>query len=234
MTQHGWPELMEGFPWFRGKGRFPLPAYSEFMPPPRPGCNLYTGETDRGVFRTDDPFGWRVDELEEECHLRPGLENAGRQIIENMIRFGSGLKTHHMMGHLEGNLKDNPFCPPELMSHAGHLPHEHFILLLPLALSKTQDDKGRVRWTLFGSSEQGPEKAFWNSFYTSPDTELPEQFFIDFPPPDISRIPWFTGQRYRGTEVFRLPYSSAGSTPAIPLLETRLLTDMGITIYGKG
>ena len=28
--------------------------------------------------------------------------------------------------------------------------------LLPLALSRTQDDKGRIRWTLFGGSEQGP------------------------------------------------------------------------------
>jgi hypothetical protein len=33
-TPTGWQLLMEGFPWLNGKGSFPLPAYSEFMPPP--------------------------------------------------------------------------------------------------------------------------------------------------------------------------------------------------------
>jgi hypothetical protein len=36
---------------------------------------------------------------------------------------------------------------------------------MPLALSRTQDDKGRIRWTLFGSSEQGPERAFWKGCF---------------------------------------------------------------------
>jgi hypothetical protein len=30
----GWKQLLAGWPWFRGEGRFPLPAYSELMPPP--------------------------------------------------------------------------------------------------------------------------------------------------------------------------------------------------------
>ena len=46
----------------------------------------------------------------------------------------------------------------------GTLSHDHGVILMPLALSRTQDDKGRVRWTLFGVSEQGPAKAFWKSF----------------------------------------------------------------------
>lgn len=182
--QRGWPQLIEGYPWFQGKGMFPLPAYSEFMPPPRLGCNIYTGEIDRYLFSEDDPFGWTISEVEEEYYLRPGLENAGRQIMEYLIRFGGGLETHPIRGHLGQNLKDNPYCPPELIVQAGHLDHERFVVLLPLSLSKTQDDKGRVRWTLFGSSEQGPEKAFWKSFYLSPGKELPEQSFYHF----ISRI----------------------------------------------
>jgi hypothetical protein len=51
---------------------------------------------------------------------------------------------------------------------------------LPLALSRTQDDKGRVRWTLFGNSEQGPGKAFWKSFFTAPGVEAPPAFGIGF------------------------------------------------------
>ena len=35
-------------------------------------------------------------------------------------------------------------------------------------LSRTQDDKGRVRWTLFGGSEQGPARASGESFFTAP------------------------------------------------------------------
>ena len=42
-----------------------------------------------------------------------------------------------------------------------------------MALGKTQDYLGRVRWTLFGNSEQGPERAFWQSFYTAPKKEIP-------------------------------------------------------------
>ena len=75
---------------------------------------------------------------------------------------------------------DNPYWPPELAAHAGKLPHEHYVVLLPLALSRTQDDKGRVRWTFFGSSEQGPSWAFWKGFHSGPTEELPEERGIDF------------------------------------------------------
>ncbi len=51
---------------------------------------------------------------------------------------------------------------------------------MPLSLSRTQDDKGRVRWTLFGNSEQGPGKAFWKSFYTAPKIEAPPELGIGF------------------------------------------------------
>ena len=45
---------------------------------------------------------------------------------------------------------------------------------------KTQDDKGRVRWTLFGASEQGPAKAFWRGFFTAPREEWPVERSLDF------------------------------------------------------
>jgi hypothetical protein len=54
------------------------------------------------------------------------------------------------------------------------------VLLLPLSLSRTQDDKGRVRWTLFGNSEQGPGRPFWRSFFTAPGVETPPELGIRF------------------------------------------------------
>ena len=63
---------------------------------------------------------------------------------------------------------------------SGAPPHERYVILLPLALSKTQDDKGRVRWSLFGSSEQGPANAFWKSFFTRPRREVPQEWSEGF------------------------------------------------------
>src|SRR5262249_10543646 len=73
----------------------------------------------------------------------------------------------------EYKLTDNVYWPHELAEKASALQHERFVLLMPLALSETQDDKARVRWTLYGSSEQGPARPFWNSFYSAPGVERP-------------------------------------------------------------
>ncbi len=35
MPKTGWQRLVAGTSWFRSPGRYPIPAYSEFMPPPR-------------------------------------------------------------------------------------------------------------------------------------------------------------------------------------------------------
>src|SRR5262249_11283437 len=66
------------------------------------------------------------------------------------------------------------YWPPELAERTGKLPHERYVVLMPLAFSRTQDDKGRLRWTLFGGSEQGPGRAFWKGFFTAPRREVPE------------------------------------------------------------
>jgi hypothetical protein len=165
--------MMEGFPWFRGKEKFSLPAYSEFMPPPRVGRRPY-GETDPGLFREDDPFGWTVSEIEEEWELRPGLRTLGKHIVGELVKLGEGRPDFRLAGHAGGRLVDNPYWPGELAALAGRLEREKYVIFLPLALSRTQDDKGRIRWTLFGSSEQGPEKAFWRSFYEAPGREAPQ------------------------------------------------------------
>lgn len=168
----GWRKLVDGHPWFDGEGKYPIPAYSEFMPPPRVGRTAYGG-VDPLLFSVDDPYGWRVSEIEEEYELKPGLGSIGKQVLEQLAKLGRGEPAYHISGHKERNLEGNPYWPPELAERAGKLDHERYVLLMPLALSKTQDDLGRVRWTFFGSSEQGPERAFWKSFETAPGQPLP-------------------------------------------------------------
>jgi hypothetical protein len=149
------------------------------MPPPRLGVTPL-GEVDDTFFSPQDPFGWPITEIEELYELKPGLEQIAAQVLDELYRLGQGQPAHHLTGHLGQNLRDNPYWPPELAARAGQLPHERYVILLPLALSRTQDDKGRLRWTLFGSSEQGPERAFWNSFFTAPDVELPQDQALSF------------------------------------------------------
>src|SRR6185312_8721963 len=121
------------------------------------------------IFAPDDPFGWQVSEFEEELELRAGLVQVGRQVLGKLGRLIDGDPDTSIPSC---DLLHNPYWPPELAAEPK-LPHERCVTLLPLALSKTQDDKGRVRWTLFGNSEQGPGRAFWKSFFTSPRTEMP-------------------------------------------------------------
>ena len=172
-SQVGWAKLLDGAPWFNCDGCFPLAAYSEFMPPPKIG-KTPLGDTDLLLVSNENPYSWNISELEEENELRPGLQHAGKQIIHHIVNFGKGLTEHHIPGHGGQNLINNPYWTKELDEHRGKLAHEKFVCLLPLMLSKTQDDKGRVNWTLFGGSIHGPEKAFWKSFRKDEGKEIPE------------------------------------------------------------
>jgi hypothetical protein len=168
----GWHKLVEGYPWFVGEGRYPLPAYSEFMPSPRVGCSLY-GDIDRALFAEDDPHGWRVPEVEEEYELRPGLAQIAKQVLGYLTKFARGGQDYRVVGRNRRMLEGNPYWSPELDARLGSFERERYVTLMPVALGKTQDYLGRVRWTLFGNSEQGPERAFWQSFYTAPKKEIP-------------------------------------------------------------
>jgi Peptidase family M28 len=167
MKVTGWQTLLDDWPWFREPDAFPIAAYSEFLPPPRLGRKP-SGAPDPFTFDADDPWGWQISEYEEAFELQPGLASVARHIVNALVHLGNG-KPAHCLAHAK--LDGNPYWPPELAEQAGNLPHERYVTLLPLALSRTQDDKGRVRWTLFGNSEQGPARAFWRSFYTAPDQE---------------------------------------------------------------
>ncbi len=174
MPVRGWQQLLAEEDWYRGAGRYPLPAYSEFMPPPRV-CKPY--EKTQAFFADADLWGWPVSEYEEAWELRPGLDKIAQVLLARLIHLAHGRPAQGVPRH---KLIDNPYWPPELAGGAGRLSHERFVVFAPLALSQTQDDKGRVRWTLFGGSEQGPGPAFWKSFYNAPGREIPEERAVDF------------------------------------------------------
>ena len=165
----GWRQLYEDWSWVRGEGRFPIAAYSEFMPPPRIGQKPYGSWELDYPFADDDPYGWRVGEGEQERELRPGFVNIAKQLVKAVMTLTSG-KGAHRIGHR--HLVNNPYWLPVLGERSP--PQERTVFLAALALSKTQDDKGRVRWTLFGGSHLGPARGFWASFFTAPGRERPE------------------------------------------------------------
>lgn len=175
----GWQKLLANYPWFEGEGNYPIQAYSEFMLPPRLGHSPY-GEIDRALYSGEDLYGWPITEAEEEYELKPGLEHVMRQIMGHITKLGKGLPVNHIAGHGGQNLKDNPYWPIELAEKVGSLEHERFVSILPLMLSRTQDDKGRLRWTFFGGSIHGPELAFWKSFSINASQEISEQESMAF------------------------------------------------------
>ncbi len=174
----GWKLLLDGFPWFTGVDAYPLAAYSEFLPPVRAGRAPYQyAERDPVLFTEDDPWGWHITEREEEMELRPGMTQVARHVVRELFHLVEGKRAH---GIARNKLTNNPAWPDDLASHAPGLKHERHVVLLPLALSLTQDDKGRLRWTLFGNSEQGPAHGFWRSFFTAPDKEAPAETAFAF------------------------------------------------------
>jgi hypothetical protein len=169
MPASAWEQLLDGWPWFGGEGSYPVQPNSEHMPPVRLIRKPY-GAWDLPPYTPDDPWVWPITEYEEAFALRPGLTSIAHQIMN---------KLGHLVGRGEGpriaefKLRNNPYWPSELAAVAESLRHERLVLLLPLALSITQDDKARLRWTLFGGSEQGPARAFWRGFFTAPRQEVP-------------------------------------------------------------
>lgn len=149
------------------------------MPAPHLGLTPY-GDLDDFLFSEADPFGWSVPEVEEEYQLKPGLKRIARQIMDHLLKLGHEGSDSHIGEHGHQNLVGNSYWPPELSSRVSSLAHERYVSILPLALSVTQDDKGRLMWSLFGGSEQGPETVFWKSFFSSPQREVPPDQFYEF------------------------------------------------------
>ncbi len=175
MEGTGWRQCCnDGSP--RRRAPFPIAAYSEFLPPIRFGPLPY-GRADYSTLKNDDPWGWYISETEEADELGPGLAKLAHHVIEAMLRLADGSSSQ---GISRAKLANNPYWPRLLAERSGSLKHERFVILMPLALSRTQDDKGRRRWTVFGGSEQGPSRAFWRSFQDSLGHQVPEGAGVRF------------------------------------------------------
>jgi hypothetical protein len=156
---------------FKQYSQYPLMAYSEFMPPINFTCRAQKGNT-KGFFQKDVPLEFPITEYEEAFELQPGLESIALQILKALSHLTKGEAAE---GLSRNKLIDNPYWPNELAQQIRTLRNEPLVILLPLALSLTQDDKGRKRWTFFGASEQGPSQSFWKSFFTSGQDEIPPE-----------------------------------------------------------
>lgn len=167
---------------------FELRAYSEFMPPFHLGVKPY-GEPDPLPKIPGDEYGLTIAEVDEHRLLAPALEKIAAHIVRELIELANRVPT--MMS--KTLLKNNPAWPAELAARPRALLEDPHVLMLPVALSQTQDDKGLARWTLFGASHQGAERAFWLSFFETPNVErkdAEERFreFLAFAAPHAKEV----------------------------------------------
>jgi hypothetical protein len=146
---------------FHGTGRFPLRAYSEFMPPPYVGIKPYAPTRAEActTFGASGADTLDVDEYEQAHDIEPGLDRIATHIASELAKLVGGHPRALSTSLLEGN----PAWPPAIANAAlaGKLAHDPVIAICAVALSRTQDDKGNDRWTLFGASHEGPAAAFW-------------------------------------------------------------------------
>ncbi|HEX2689312.1 MAG TPA: M28 family peptidase [Kofleriaceae bacterium] len=139
---------------WRGEGHFLLPAYSELMPAQFVGWKPYAPGRGPGVAT----LGAReIDEYEWAHELSPGFDRIAEHVLAELGKLMRG--DRHALSHTL--LDGNPAWPAELAQAAGggKLADEPIVIALALALSRTHDDKGNDRWTLFGASHAGAELA---------------------------------------------------------------------------
>ena len=176
MPKQGWEKMLSDIPHDHLKGHFQIKAYSEFIPAPRIGWRPY-GMNHRAPRNPENAFNWLVSEREQAFELTQGLQFIAGEVLHVLKHLEQELPAY---GINRTKLEGNCYWPKELAELSDNLPHERNVIFMPLALSKTQDDKSRVRWTFFGSSEQGPDRAFWKSFYCAPGQERPHDYALDF------------------------------------------------------
>ncbi len=163
--EHGWSRIEEEARRAFGQSvAFPLPAYSEYMPPPYVGIKPYDpvrADAPATAAAADDA-SLDITEYEQADELEPGLSRIADHLVHELGKLLHG-EPHALSRTL---LADNPAWPPELAEAAaqGKLRDHPLAVILPLSLSRTQDDKGNNRWTLFGASHEGPAASFWASF----------------------------------------------------------------------
>jgi hypothetical protein len=158
-----WEQIeAEAFEAFRGAGSFPLPAYSEFMPPPYVGIKPYAPSRTSAstTFSVSGADALDIDEYEQAHDLEPGLDRIADHLLAEITRLSRRQPCELSHSLLDGN----PAWPAELSAgaRAGSLEHDPRVIICALALSRTQDDKGNDRWTLFGASHEPLGAPFWH------------------------------------------------------------------------
>jgi hypothetical protein len=140
--------------------RFPLDAYSEFMPPPHLAPKPYDLSWPEGDASAEDVVD--IDEYEQADQLEPGLDHVASHILAELAKLVTGRRCELS----RTLLADNAAWPPELRdaAEAGRLGATPLAIMFGVALSRTQDDKGNTPWTLFGASDEPPGRLFWRSF----------------------------------------------------------------------
>jgi hypothetical protein len=169
------------------------------MPPPFVGIKPFTAP-DRAsapaATSVCDERGLAVDEYQQEHELRPGLARIASHLLDELGKLVSG-STHEFSHTL---LDDNLAWPESLAAaaRAGRYPKRPFFVMQALALSRTQDDKGNVRWTLFGASPEPASAVFWRGF-----SDADEERFLDL-------IAWASGDQPPPREGLRVLGLAAG------------------------
>jgi hypothetical protein len=109
-----------------------------------------------------DGDAFEISEYEQANELEPGLARVASHLLGELENLITG-RPSELSRTL---LTDNAAWPAELAEAArvGRLARSQLVLILPLALSRTQDDKGNVPWTLFGASDEAVGRPFWRSF----------------------------------------------------------------------
>ena len=139
--------------------------------PTRSGCRLRTSASSRttstGVTSPRPPrpattIRSTSPSTSRRRRFETGLPRLAEHVLQALGKLVRGQP--HALSHtlLDGNAA----WPAPLADAArrGVFADEPLVLAMPLALSRTQDDKGNVRWTLFGASHDGPSAPFWRSF----------------------------------------------------------------------
>lgn len=158
----GWPAL-DAEPWPRGAAVPPFPAYSEFMPAPLVERKP-TGEALGEARIAGDDHGWRVTAREATHELEPGLAALAAALAPRLAAVLDD--DAHTRGLSRDLIAGNRYLPDVALPAASL--SAPLIAVVGVALSRTQDDKGRVRWTLLGASDLGPGPAFWAGFHRGP------------------------------------------------------------------
>jgi hypothetical protein len=203
---------------FASEGRFPLPAYSEFMPAPWVGIKPYAPSlAARACTALHDGNTLDITEY-EQGEIELGLYYIAQRVTRELDQLIAG-RPHELSAAL---LEGNPAWPGELVASAAlrREAGQPLVLALALALSRTQDDKGNVRWTLFGLSHDGPGAAFWRSF-----ADDDRDRFATF-------VSWATGglQTMKSVRVLADPAELPAFARELLLPEGKLPADLGTLV----